>query len=76
MILTLLRLVFDFVKDTKKIKLFLLSFIMKFLPSFLQIVLKYEDIYYKLLKALWIWIGDALAGAKPAEDEPLEIEGE
>lgn len=76
MILTLLRLVFDFVRDTKKIKQFLLSFIMKFLPAFLQIVLKYEDIYYKLLESLWIWIGDVLAGAKPAEDEPLEIEEE
>jgi len=49
---------------------------MKFLPAFLQIVLKYEDIYYKLLESLWIWIGDVLAGAKPAEDEPLEIEEE
>ena len=78
LILTLLRLVFDFVKDTEKIKKFLLSFIFKFLPAYLQIILKYEDVYYKFLESLWIWIGDILAGARPAkvEEEKEEEEGE
>ena len=74
--LTLLRLVFDWVKDTKRIKEFLLSFIFSYLPGLLQIALKYEDVYYKLLKGLWLWIGDVLAGAKPAKDEPLDLEEE
>lgn len=75
LLLHLLSGLLDWVRETKKIKTFLLSFIFKFLPSFLQIVLKYEDVYYKLLEGLWVWIGDILAGAKPAkEEQPVDEE--
>lgn len=74
-ILTLLRAVLEWVEKTKKIKDFLLGFIFKLLPGILQFALKYEDIYYKLLKALWIWIGDRLAGAAPAKKDIIKEGG-
>jgi len=71
-ILTLLRAVFEWVEKTRKLKEFLLGLIFKLLPGILQFALKYEDVYYRLLKALWIWIGDKLAGAKPVSDNKEE----
>lgn len=65
LILTLLRALFEWVEKTRILKEFLLGLIFKLLPGILQFALKYEDVYYKLLKALWIWIGDRLAGAAP-----------
>lgn len=73
-LLTLLRAVFEWVEKTKSLKKFLLGFIWKFLPAILQWALKYEDLYYRLLKALWVWIGDRLAGAAPEKAETIKEE--
>jgi len=71
-ILTLLRAVFEWVEKTKKLKEFLLGLIFRLLPGILQFALKYEDLYWKVLKALWVWIGDKLAGAAPVNDNKEE----
>ena len=71
-ILTLLRAVFEWVEKSGKLKDFLLGLIFRLLPGILQFALKYEDLYWKVLKALWIWIGDKLAGAAPVNDNKEE----
>lgn len=64
-ILTLLRGLFEWMEATGKLRSFLVGFLWKGLPGILKFALKYQDIYLKLLKALWVWIGDILADAKP-----------
>lgn len=72
LILELVRMMMTYIKETAKIKEFLLGLIFKFLPEFLKILISYEDEYWKFLKALWIWIGDILADAneKPPGVKP------
>jgi len=74
-ILTLLRAVFEWVEKTKSLKKFLLGLIFRLLPGILQWALKYEDVYYKLLKMLWVWIGDLLANFRPSNTKE-ETDGE
>ena len=64
-ILTLLRAVFEWVEKTHVLKNFLVGLIFKLLPGILQWALKYDDVYYRLLKSLWLWIGDVLATGAP-----------
>jgi len=59
-----------YLKEAENIKAFLLAYIFDFFPAILKELIVYEDVYWKLLKALWIWIGDALANAKPAPPPP------
>jgi hypothetical protein len=66
-ILTLLRAVFEWVEKTRNLKNFLLGLIFNLLPGIIQWALKYEDVYYRLLKSLWLWIGDILATGRPAD---------
>jgi hypothetical protein len=67
-ILTLIRGILEWFEHTGKIRDFLLGFLWELLPGILRFALKYQDIYVKLLRALWIWIGDILADANPKQD--------
>jgi len=66
-ILTLLRAVFEWVEKSRNLTYFLLGLIFNLLPGIIQWALKYEDVYYRLLKSLWLWIGDILATGRPAD---------
>ena len=68
-LLTLIRAVLEYFEHTKPIRKFLLGLVFKLIPGILKWASKFDDVYLRLMKALWIWVGDVLSSARPVKEE-------